>query len=63
MPFSRRDFLVRTTGFVTVSAMVPRWAVTGAKHFEESLGAEMTDRTLVVLELAGGNDGLNTIVP
>lgn len=63
MPFSRRDFLVRTTGFVTVSAMVPRWAVTGAEHFEESLGAEMTDRTLVVLELAGGNDGLNTIVP
>jgi hypothetical protein len=27
MTFSRRDFLLRTTGFVTVSAMVPRWAV------------------------------------
>ena len=23
MPFSRRDFLLRTSGFVTVSAMVP----------------------------------------
>ena len=30
MTFSRRDFLIRSTGFVTVSAMVPRWAVAGA---------------------------------
>ena len=63
MSFSRRDFLIRSTGFVTVSAMVPRWAVAGSKKFEESVGAEMGHRTLVVLELAGGNDGLNTIVP
>jgi len=63
MPISRRDFLLRTTGYVTVSAMVPRWAVAGAKKFEESIGAEMAERTLVVLELAGGNDGLNTMVP
>ncbi len=63
MPFSRRDFLIRSTGFVTVSAMVPRWAVAEAKHFEESVGAANAQRTLVVLELAGGNDGLNTVVP
>jgi len=63
MLFSRRDFLIRSTGFVTVSAMVPRWAVAGAKHFEESVGAANSARTLVVLELAGGNDGLNTVVP
>ena len=65
MRISRRDFLIRSTGFVTVSAMVPRWAVAGTKHFEETVGAaaEAADRTLVVLELAGGNDGLNTIVP
>lgn len=63
MAFSRRDFLLRTTGFVTVSAMVPRWAVAGAPGFEESVGAADTGRTLVVLELMGGNDGLNTVVP
>ncbi|HEY3203408.1 MAG TPA: DUF1501 domain-containing protein [Thermoanaerobaculia bacterium] len=63
MPFSRRDFLMRSTGFVTVSAMVPRWAVASARKFEESVGATNNQRTLVVLELMGGNDGLNTVVP
>ncbi len=63
MPFSRRDFLLRTSGFVTVSAMVPRWAVKGSRFFEESVGVEFANRTLVVLELAGGNDDLNTVVP
>ena len=63
MAFSRRDFLLRSTGFVTVSAMVPRWAVDGARMFEESVAAANPNRTLVVLELMGGNDGLNTIVP
>lgn len=63
MSISRRDFLIRSSGFVTVSAMVPRWAVKGAKLFEESVGAAFTNRTLVVLELAGGNDDLNTVVP
>jgi len=63
MSFSRRDFLIRSTGFVTVSAMVPRWALAAAKKFEESVAAANGGRTLVVLELMGGNDGLNTIVP
>ncbi|MEO8349895.1 MAG: DUF1501 domain-containing protein [Acidobacteriota bacterium] len=63
MPISRRDFLLRTSGFVTVSAMVPRWAMKGARAFEESIGAPNALRTLVVLELAGGNDDLNTVVP
>ena len=63
MPFTRRDFLIRSSGFVTVSAMVPRWAVKGATRFEESVAADFPNRTLVVLELMGGNDGLNTIVP
>src|SRR5205823_7805072 len=44
-------------------SMVPRWAVAGTKMFEESVGADAVNRTLVVLELMGGNDGLNTVVP
>ena len=63
MPISRRDFLIRATGAVTVSAMVPRWAVAGAKNFEESVEAAAANRTLVVLELMGGNDGINTVIP
>jgi uncharacterized protein (DUF1501 family) len=63
MAISRRDFLLRTSGFVTVSAMVPRWAIQDARLFEESVEASFASRTLVVLELAGGNDDLNTVVP
>lgn len=63
MPISRRDFLLRSAGFVSVSAMVPRWAVAGTRMFEESVGSDAPGRTLVVLELMGGNDGLNTLVP
>jgi uncharacterized protein (DUF1501 family) len=63
MPISRRDFLIRSSGFVTVSAMVPRWAVKDARLFEESVAADFPNRTLVVIELAGGNDDLNTVVP
>jgi uncharacterized protein (DUF1501 family) len=63
MTISRRDFLIRSAGVATVSAMVPRWAVASARRFEESIGAANSNRTLVVLELMGGNDGLNTVVP
>jgi uncharacterized protein (DUF1501 family) len=63
MPISRRDFLLRSAGYVSVSAMVPRWAVKGTSAFEESVGAARVGRTLVVLELMGGNDGINTVVP
>jgi uncharacterized protein (DUF1501 family) len=63
MTSTRRDFLIRSAGFATVSAMVPRWAVKGAAAFEESVGADASGRTLVVVELMGGNDGLNTVVP
>ena len=63
MAISRRDFLLRSAGFVSVSAMVPRWAVAGTKVFEESVGADAANQTLVVLELMGGNDGLNTVIP
>ena len=63
MPMDRREFLFRGIGVATVSAMVPRFAVAGARFFEESVGTAAADRVLVVVELAGGNDGLNTVVP
>jgi uncharacterized protein (DUF1501 family) len=64
MPVSRRDFLLKTAGFVTVSAMAPKWSVAASKGFE-AIGADeaASNRTLVILELNGGNDGLNTVVP
>jgi uncharacterized protein (DUF1501 family) len=63
MPISRRDFLLKSAGFVSVAAVAPRWRIEGARQFEESVEAGAANRTLVVLELMGGNDGLNTVVP
>jgi len=37
--------------------------VAGARFFEESLEPGASGRVLVVVELSGGNDGLNTVVP
>lgn len=63
MTFSRRDFLLRSAGFATVSAMAPKWSVASLRHREEAVEAQAGNRTLVILELMGGNDGLNTVVP
>ncbi len=64
MTFSRRDFLLRSAGFVTVSAMVPKWSVAASRGFEAvEADAAASGRTLVILELMGGNDGLNTVIP
>jgi uncharacterized protein (DUF1501 family) len=52
---NRRDFL-NTLGAAAVTAFVPRSA------FAQRAGASY-DRLLVLVELKGGNDGLNTVVP
>jgi uncharacterized protein (DUF1501 family) len=60
---SRRSFLKNSTGaaVLTFGGFAPvalqRAAVQAASH------NVATDRVLVVIELAGGNDGLNTVVP
>ena len=63
MPLNRREFLFRGVGFATVSAMVPRFPILGTRLLEESVQAGDASRVLVVIELAGGNDGLNMVVP
>ncbi len=52
----RRDFL-RSTGLVTTSMLVPR--------FLHGMGQSqpLAARKLVIVQLTGGNDGLNTVVP
>ena len=66
MAFSRRDFLLRSAGFVTVSAMVAevgrRRARRGSRSRSESDAPRRTGRSSI-LELMGGNDGLNTVIP
>jgi uncharacterized protein (DUF1501 family) len=59
---ARRDFLRAGFGSLAFGAAgaltpAPAWAQTTAA------GPQRNDRILVVVELSGGNDGLNTVVP
>lgn len=58
---SRREF-IKKSAFATVgSMMIPNFL----KAFEmQKLGQnQTTDKILVIIQLSGGNDGLNTVVP
>src|SRR5262245_23528376 len=60
---SRRDFLGRSTAglsFLALSGSMPRLFAEAAASAKT---ADRSDRVLVVVELAGGNDGLNTLIP
>lgn len=57
---SRRDFLKKSIGLVSLSAAAPHLWLRSAKANTEGTG---TERTLVVLQLDGGSDGLNAVVP
>jgi uncharacterized protein (DUF1501 family) len=64
--WSRRDFLgqvglTAAAGTVALSGLPVR--AFARTPFLARLGSVETDRVLVILQLAGGNDGLNTVVP
>jgi uncharacterized protein (DUF1501 family) len=62
MAANRRDFL-KTVAMASCSLMVPNFL----KAFEAQSGTLLKDaskgKILVVVQLSGGNDGLNTIIP
>lgn len=60
MPINRRQFIKRSAGAVTVSLLVPKSFIGAARS---QATTPMSRRILVVIELAGGNDGLNTVIP
>src|SRR3982751_1718093 len=65
---SRREFLARGLYGVSLGAGLPVFLsrTTAALTAQALRGTSMEkhpDRILVVLELSGGNDGLNTVVP
>ena len=66
MLISRRQFLKTSMVAVSAAAAVPAVfsrAVAAAIHEQPSATAPMGNRTLVIVQMAGGNDGLNTVVP
>ena len=69
MPTSRRLFLqtLGTTGIVSLGALPPQFLARAALALDESSNptAAKSDagQILVLVQMAGGNDGLNTVVP
>src|SRR5213078_880014 len=66
--FSRRLFLTRGVQLLSVAGTVPMFLdrsgrVMAAEFANNPQGMGRPDRILVVLQMAGGNDGLNTVVP
>ncbi|MBO6573810.1 MAG: DUF1501 domain-containing protein [Rhodothermales bacterium] len=64
--WTRRRFLstlgIATAGGTLVSGSLPMRAM-GHTPFLQALAGSNTDRILVLVQLEGGNDGLNTVVP
>ncbi|MFL6215034.1 MAG: DUF1501 domain-containing protein [Blastocatellia bacterium] len=60
MPISRRQFIKRSAATVTVGMVVPRLLMSEARGQQIEIAG---GRRLVIIQLAGGNDGLNTVVP
>jgi uncharacterized protein (DUF1501 family) len=58
MLFKRREFL-QLGSFATTSCMVPNFL----KAFEKKALVPSGNKVLVLLQLSGGNDGLNTVIP
>ena len=69
-PYTRREFLGRSLAVMSTAATIPAFVSRSAFAIDPG-GSPRTaqrpgvpdDRILVVIQLGGGNDGLNTIVP
>src|SRR5262249_59571435 len=60
--FSRRDFLKASLQTSTLAALAP--TVPGfLAHTARAAAPQRDGRVLVVIQLDGGNDGINTVVP
>src|SRR5262245_52396215 len=60
--FSRREFLrtsLQTSTLVALAPSVPGFLA----HTARAAGPQRDGRVLVVIQLDGGNDGINTVVP
>ena len=64
MHSTRRQFLAGALGssaLISFSSIVPRFLLAASE--QQATGADSGDNVLVVVQLSGGNDGLNTVIP
>ncbi len=68
-PFTRREFLNTGLALMAASASVPAFLAHSSQALAQSGGLQRnapgvpSERVLVVVQLSGGNDGLNTVIP
>lgn len=62
MAINRRQFIKRSAGAVSVSLIMPRFWGGGLAQGQE-ITADPNRKIFVVIQLGGGCDGLNTVVP
>src|SRR5579871_6252143 len=64
---TRRDFVKSGLAVVSVGAFMPtifsRALAAAAIDQRGSSGGSASSKTLIIIQLAGGNDGLNTVIP
>jgi len=63
MIITRRDFLRTGASVVAVGTAVPAMLMNIARARAAEGDKSTAQRCLIVLELNGGNDGLNTLIP
>jgi uncharacterized protein (DUF1501 family) len=63
MAINRRQFIKRSAGAVSVSMIMPRFWMGGVARGQEAAAVDPNRKILVVIQLGGANDGLNTVVP
>ena len=57
--FIKRRQFIQTGSLATASLMMPRFL----QAFEKRQVVPPGNKVLVILQLSGGNDGLNTVIP
>ena len=60
MPISRRQFIKRGIGAVSIGLVAPKLWMSQARA---QTGNPSGRKIFVIIQLAGGNDGLNTVIP
>jgi len=60
---SRRDFMKSAALFTAMGTVAPQFLTQTVEGATQAIPGFENDRVLVVVQLGGGNDGLNTVVP